>query len=175
LDPQECLSLAFAGSPATFLERNEYNRLSPSEIINLKSCGIEIEANYYINGLVQVRLRNTNRIPNLNSLKIHIQSEVLRLLSDYEYNLVSTFNKLWIEYHKIRYKLEITLQSKNEEIEKIIDILLDTKRILTEIGCLVLPKELLPMIKHPQIFIDDIAPNVGLYVIALIAVEKDAS
>lgn len=174
LDPIKCFTLAFAGSPATFLERNEYNKLSPSEITNLKNCGINVESTHYINGLVGIQLRNTNRISDLYSLKIYLQSEILCLLSDHEYILNSTLNKLWIEYQEIRYQLMLILQ--NEEItEKIIETLLRLKYILTQVGCLVLPKELLSMIKHPQQFLDNIAPNVGNYAISLIAVDNNAS
>lgn len=173
LDPKECLSLALAGFPATFLERNEYSRLSPSEIDTLKSCGITIETTHYVNGLVQVELRTTNRVPDLVSLKNSIDSQVLRLLTDNDDSDISTVNKLWIRYQEYRSKLENTLRKK--ESTKIIEILEETKDALTQIGCLVLPEGFLVTIKHPQKFIDNVAPKVGLYAVSLIAVEINAS
>jgi len=173
LDPKECLSLALAGFPATFLERNEYSRLSPSEIDTLKSCGITIETTHYVNGLVQVELRTTNRVPDLVSLKNSIDSQVLRLLADNDDFDISTVNKLWIRYQEYRSKLENTLRKK--ESTKIIEILEETKDTLTQIGCLVLPEGFLVTIKHPQKFIDNVAPKIGLYTVSLIAVEINAS
>lgn len=174
LDPAKCLTLALAGTPATFLERSEYTQLSPSEMANLKSCGVEVEANHYIHGLVQVQLRTTNRIPDLLLLKNYIEGEILSLISDREHSNNSTFNTLWNEYHKTRKQLTSILEPSAQGQERIIEILMGLKDILTQVGCLVMPVQLLLSIKHPQQFLDHIAPSIGLYVFSLIAVDKDA-
>ena len=173
LDPDKCLALAFAGSPATFLERSEYHQLSPTEIAFLKSCNIDIESTHYVNGLVKVQLRTTNRVPDLLSLKCYLESTVLSLLADPSDVLCSKSNELWTEYSDTRQRLNTILET-DAESEKIIEILLELKNILTEVGCLFLPKDFLNLVKNTKQFLDNVAPNVGLYVISLIAVDKNA-
>lgn len=167
LNPVECLRIAVTGSKVSFLNRNIFNKLGPSQLKMLRELGVPVEPGHYEGGLVSIVLRNTNRTPDLKALLNYFQEITLQIVSDPLHPNAQAMHNLLKEYSTLRDRLAAAISKDSKEEPAVQRILRDLKDVLTRIGCLVLPQEFLSDIRNPQRFMNDIAPHLGLYIVSL--------
>jgi hypothetical protein len=173
LDSAKCLEVALAGTTVTYLQRNPYNKLSPSQLAQLHAAGAKVTPGHYDGGLVTVQLTTTNRTPNLLELLRHFQERTLAVLTNPLDPCSQSMHDLFSRYKVLREQLNAAIRGRQEKKPTLSEILEELKSTLTRIGCLILPENFLPSIKHPQQFLSNVAPNLGLYVVSLIAASEN--
>lgn len=151
IDITKAKKAAFLGTPLSQVESTPYTELSSLMIRDLKNIDIYPRKRNYAGGLVTSFTieKNTPQYLNITKIYTHIQSQ-LKEVDEYMLQLVAELSELNEEY------------SQNNSAQ------VNNKRqlILAQIGLLALPTDFITKVMNPIHFIENVAPVIGLYVIA---------